>query len=151
MNNINDLIVERFSSKEAELDFLCDGVYARLADELLMLRKRRGITQKQLAEMTGTTQAVISRLESATVKPSLETVVKVIRKLEGVLELRLRPYEELRVQNKLSQHPQAEKMSKEFYQFKKSLSKTNKMTKEVLSHVTFISPKENNSQLSRWC
>lgn len=151
MKNFNELIAERFSNKENELDFFSESIYSRLADQILLLRKKRGITQKQLAEMVGTTQAVISRLEAASVKPSLETVVKVVRKLEGILEIRLHPYEELRVANKLPQHIQTDKMPKAYYQFKNSISKTNMMTKETYMHVTSISSENNAKQLTRWC
>lgn len=44
-------------------------------------RMGRGLTQGQLAEMTGTTQPRISKLESATELPNLRTLLKIAEAL----------------------------------------------------------------------
>ncbi len=95
MKDINELIEETFQDKKNQLDFLSSQTYSRLADELLLLRKKRGVTQKQLAEMVGTTQAVISRIENASVKASLETVVNIAKSLGAVVQIHFRTQEEL--------------------------------------------------------
>lgn len=50
---------ERLASLERER------VNAKIARDIYTLRTRKGLTQKQLARMIGTTPSVISRLESA--------------------------------------------------------------------------------------
>lgn len=42
-------------------------------------RKRRGLTQRELAELLGTTQAVIGRWESGSRSPDFDRVVAAIR------------------------------------------------------------------------
>lgn len=49
--------------------------------ELIKARKEKGITQKQLEELTGVKQAAIARIERGTVNPTIETVVKVLAPL----------------------------------------------------------------------
>lgn len=46
----------------------------RLARELFDARRSRGLTQMQLAELTGVDQADISRIEAGTANPTLETL-----------------------------------------------------------------------------
>ncbi len=48
-----------------------------LAERVRNLRESRGISQQDLAERMGTTQSVISRLESGGAKPSLTTLERV--------------------------------------------------------------------------
>lgn len=67
--------------------------FYRLAEQIILLRKKRKITQVQLAELSETTQAVISRLENATVHCSLETVIRVAEALNAHVELKLVPNE----------------------------------------------------------
>jgi transcriptional regulator with XRE-family HTH domain len=45
-----------------------------LAGQLLALRRRRGITQRQLSEMSGVQQADISRIERGQTQPTTVTV-----------------------------------------------------------------------------
>jgi transcriptional regulator with XRE-family HTH domain len=42
-------------------------------------RKRAGLTQRELAERTGTTQSAIARLESGRTAPSFENVLALVR------------------------------------------------------------------------
>ena len=55
-------------------------VFARaytIAMQLVTLREKRGLTQKELAARLGTTQSAIARLEAGNVAPSLPTLDKV--------------------------------------------------------------------------
>jgi transcriptional regulator with XRE-family HTH domain len=96
MKNLASLLAEKLKDKDFEKQYHRNETFFRLADELLLLRKKRGITQKELAEKMGTTQAVISRLENATVKPSMETIIKVAEALGAVVDTRLIPLEEIK-------------------------------------------------------
>lgn len=57
----------------------------RLAERVRNLRESRGISQQDLAERMGTTQSVISRLESGGAKPSLTTLERVGAALDAEL------------------------------------------------------------------
>ena len=96
MKDSNSLLIERFKNKDFEKKYHHTASFFRLADEVLMLRKQRGLTQKELAEKVGTTQAVVSRLENASVKPSLETILKIAQALDAAVDVRLIPLETIR-------------------------------------------------------
>ena len=49
----------------------------RLAIELRALREKKGLSQRQLAELVGTTQSAIARLESGHISPSLPTLDRI--------------------------------------------------------------------------
>lgn len=96
MKDIKTLLAEKFQDKDFEQQFHGINAFFRLADELLLLRKKRKMTQQELAEKAGTTQAVISRLENATVMPSMETIIKIADALGAAVDVRLMPLEEIR-------------------------------------------------------
>ncbi len=95
MKSINALLAEKFKDQNFEKKYHRTSALFRLADEVLLLRKKRGLTQKELAAKMETVQAVVSRLENATVKPSLETILKIAEALDAVVEIRLVPMEEV--------------------------------------------------------
>ena len=55
--------------------------------QLIELRNQLGISQKELAELVGTKQSAISRLESGSYNPSIEFLGKVAHALGGRLEI----------------------------------------------------------------
>jgi XRE family transcriptional regulator len=52
-----------------------------LIGELIRARQERGITQKQLEEMSGVTQPVIARLERGATSPNISTLTKLLAPL----------------------------------------------------------------------
>jgi transcriptional regulator with XRE-family HTH domain len=96
MKDLKSRIAEKFSDQDFEKKYHRTASLYRLADRVLLLRKQRGLTQKELAEIVGTTQAVISRLESASVKPSMETILKIAEALDAVVNIQLLPIETVR-------------------------------------------------------
>lgn len=60
-----------------------------LAVELILLRKQRGLTQRQLSARTGIQQSEISRIEGARANPTAATLTVLARALGA--ELRLLP------------------------------------------------------------
>ena len=52
-----------------------------LIGELIKARNERGVTQKQLEEMSGVSQPVIARLERGTTSPNISTVMKLLTSL----------------------------------------------------------------------
>jgi transcriptional regulator with XRE-family HTH domain len=65
--------------------------FARLADQIAERRRELGLSQKQLAELTGTTQSAIARLESGGRPPRIDTLLRITAALDCELEVRLRP------------------------------------------------------------
>jgi len=57
-------------------------------------RKRRGLTQAELADKIGTRQSVISRIESGDHLPSLSTLIRLARALDMELYIVLRDLNE---------------------------------------------------------
>lgn len=49
-----------------------------LVAEIVRLRQTLGLTQKQLAELSGVRQPVIARMETGATNPRLSTLVKVL-------------------------------------------------------------------------
>ena len=49
-----------------------------LIGELIKARKERGLSQKQLEELSGVKQPVIARMENGSTTPNLSTVLKVL-------------------------------------------------------------------------
>ena len=56
-----------------------------LIGELVKARKERGLSQKQLEELTGVKQPVIARMENGSTTPNLSTILKVLAPLEKTL------------------------------------------------------------------
>lgn len=65
----------------------------QVAREVIRLRLERGLSQEELAKKAGTAQPNISRLERATINPSLQFLRKVADALGAEIEIRLRPLE----------------------------------------------------------
>jgi transcriptional regulator with XRE-family HTH domain len=58
-----------------------------IIDELIELRKAKGLTQRQLAEAANLAQPAIARLESKAAIPQLDTLLKVAAALDFKIEL----------------------------------------------------------------
>ena len=53
--------------------------------ELIKARQEKGITQRQLEEMSGVKQPIIARMENGTSSPNLSTLLKVLAPLGKTL------------------------------------------------------------------
>ena len=58
-----------------------------LIDQMVILRKEQHLSQKQLAEITGNKQQVISRIERKENSPSLKTFCNILNALGYKLEI----------------------------------------------------------------
>ena len=56
-----------------------------LIGELIEARQEKGISQKQLEELSGVKQPVIARMETGTTSPQLDTVLKILAPLGKTL------------------------------------------------------------------
>ena len=61
----------------------------KIIEEIIMARKEKNLTQKGLAELIGTKQSNISRLESGNYNPSLDLLIKVAQAMGKKLEVRI--------------------------------------------------------------
>src|SRR5437660_1671684 len=69
---------------------------AKIAQQLIALRKRRELSQVQLAEKLGTQQPAISRVESADYRNwSFNTLRKLAEALDGRLRIFIEPAEDV--------------------------------------------------------
>lgn len=77
----DDVRKENFTREEiAESD-----LRVALIGELIKARKERGITQRELEEISGVKQPVIARIENGSTTPNLSTVLKVLAPLGKTL------------------------------------------------------------------
>jgi transcriptional regulator with XRE-family HTH domain len=68
-----------------------DWFFARIADQVVEQRLARGLSQKELAKLCGTTQSAIARLESGGRPPKIDTLLRIAEALDCELEVALRP------------------------------------------------------------
>jgi|GEM_PF-1993911 len=54
---------------------------SRFVDRLKFVRKKRGLSQRQVAEMAGLSQASYSRIEDGTIPPRIETLIAIAHAL----------------------------------------------------------------------
>ena len=88
-------ILPKFEDWEAEKikapDFLAAAEELAPGYQVARLRMLRGLTQAQLAEMVGTRQPSIARLENGTSAPSLSFLSKIAKVLGAKIEFKLIP------------------------------------------------------------
>lgn len=77
----------RTAAGEAELEMLDEYTDAfRLANQILIGRKRLGLTQVDLESMSGVAQSEISRIERGDANPTVETLSRLGRSLKMELQ-----------------------------------------------------------------
>ena len=89
--------VSKKTFKDWQTEQLQDPEFVAAAHELepgyqiARLRIQRGLTQKQLAEMVGTRQPSIARLENGSSVPSLSYLERIAKALDASIELHVIP------------------------------------------------------------
>jgi transcriptional regulator with XRE-family HTH domain len=96
MVRFEDLKAELLSDPEVRAEYEA----LEPAYQVARLRILRGLTQAELADMVGTKQPSIARLESGTKEPTMAFLRKVADALGYRLEVNLVPLEESRAQRK---------------------------------------------------
>lgn len=66
-------------------------LFAAIADQVADRRSVLGLSQQELAELCGTTQSAIARLESGGRPPRIDTLLKIADALDCELSVELRP------------------------------------------------------------
>jgi transcriptional regulator with XRE-family HTH domain len=82
---------ERLRERLAHVDADQGWFFTRVADHVAKQRKAHGLSQKELAELTGTTQSAIARLESGGRPPRIDTLLRIAEALDCELIVELRP------------------------------------------------------------
>lgn len=59
----------------------------QIVADITELRQSKGISQQELANMTGIKQPVIARMEKGTTNPRLDTVIKIVEALDYELKI----------------------------------------------------------------
>ena len=65
--------------------------FAAVADKVAERRQQKGLSQRELAELVGTTQSAIARLEAGGRPPRIDTLLRIADALECDLVVDLRP------------------------------------------------------------
>ena len=65
--------------------------FARIADQVQAQRTARNLSQRELAELVGTTQSAIARLEGGGRPPRIDTLLRIAEALDCELAVELRP------------------------------------------------------------
>jgi len=65
--------------------------FAQIAEQVATRRAEKGLSQQQLAELCGTTQSAIARLESGGRPPRIDTLLGIAAALDCELLVELRP------------------------------------------------------------
>lgn len=90
MTNWKDYKKELLKNPEFKKEYDALEPEFELAKSIVAYRIAKGLTQKQLAVKAKTKQSSISRLESASGKPSLAFVEKIAKALDAKLIVRLK-------------------------------------------------------------
>ena len=65
--------------------------FAAIADQVAERRQELGLSQRELAELVGTTQSAVARLERGGRPPRIDTLLRIADALECDLLVELRP------------------------------------------------------------
>lgn len=65
-------------------------LFAQIAGQVAERRKERGLSQADLADLVGTTQSAIARLESGGRPPRIDTLLRIANALDCDLHVELR-------------------------------------------------------------
>jgi predicted transcriptional regulator len=85
-NSLEDFLKEQLKDPELRAEYEALEPEFAIIQAMIDARKNTGLTQKELAEKTGITQADISKLENGNANPSLKT----LRRLAKGLGMRLK-------------------------------------------------------------
>jgi ribosome-binding protein aMBF1 (putative translation factor) len=83
--------LERIRERLAHVDPDQGWFFAAIAEQVINRRRAVGLSQAELAELTGTTQSAIARLESGGRPPRIDTLMRIAGALDCELKVELRP------------------------------------------------------------
>jgi transcriptional regulator with XRE-family HTH domain len=80
---------EKLRERLAHVDSDQGWFFAQVADQVAAQRKAHGLSQQELAQLTGTTQSAIARLESGGRPPRIDTLLRIAEALDCELVVEL--------------------------------------------------------------
>ncbi len=83
--------IERLRERLAHVEPDHGWFFAAIAEQVADRRRTLGLSQAALAELTGTTQSAIARLESGGRPPRIDTLLRIANALDCELHVELRP------------------------------------------------------------
>ncbi|MCD4714436.1 MAG: helix-turn-helix transcriptional regulator [Clostridiales bacterium] len=85
--NHNDFKMTLFEDKELKNEYDKMSPLYELKKEIIRLRIEKGLSQKELADLMGTKQSAISRLENGSYNPSVEFLNRIAHTLGKELHI----------------------------------------------------------------
>ena len=82
---------ERLRERLAHVDPDQGWFFGQVAEKVAYRRKELGLSQAELAELTGTTQSAIARLEAGGRPPRIDTLLRIAEALDCELVVDLQP------------------------------------------------------------
>lgn len=83
---------ELYASRDFRLDWDND-ISFHVAENAIHLRKRRGMSQADIAKIMGTSQPAIARIEGGDENITLETLKRLVSALQGRIRFAIEPHE----------------------------------------------------------
>lgn len=94
MRTLNDFVSEKLQDPEFSQVYKALEIPFEIAQQVITLRQRKGLSQSDLATLAGTKQSGISRLENALSSPSISFLERIAEALDAHLEIRFVPNED---------------------------------------------------------
>lgn len=88
LRDLKDLIIELHQDTEHEEQYWRKKPFYDLTLEIIKRRNELGLSQKELAERTGTYQSAISRIQSTERNPRLGTIIEIAEALDATVEIK---------------------------------------------------------------
>ena len=88
-NKFEDFLNEQLKDPKVKKEY--DALEAKYAliESIILARKEKNLTQKELSQLTGITQADLSKIENGNANPSLSTLLKLAKGLGKKLQISL--------------------------------------------------------------
>ena len=109
--NLQEFKRELMKDPEFAREYEALGPQYELLLSIIDQRRRKGLSQRELAEKIGTKQPVISRLESGNARPSLTLLDRVAEALDARVVVRLEPIAKRRARPAAKKRPRARRAS----------------------------------------
>lgn len=91
MRTLEKVLEEKLKNPEFKKEYEALQPEYELVSEILSARIEKGLTQKDLAQLTGISQADISRIENGDANPTLDTIQRLAVALGCTLSIKLQP------------------------------------------------------------
>lgn len=88
-NKFEDFLNEQLKDPKVKKEYdTLEAKYA-LIESIILARKEKNLTQKELSQLTGITQADLSKIENGNANPSQSTLLKLAKGLGKKLQISL--------------------------------------------------------------